>query len=621
MDSKRGFPKKIVAQFPRGLDRTHFALAGLLVVVLSIGFFQATAVADDPIRVEVVKTADGWQLLRGGKPYFIKGAGGTDTLVPLLVQYGGNSFREWGPDQLADELDEAQKLGLTVTAGIWLGHKHDGFDYHNALQVKRQLDMAREVVRRYRNHPALLVWAIGNEMENDEPAGDPAVWQAIEDIAAMIKKEDPNHPTMTVIAEVGGDKVSQLHKYCPDIDVVGINSYAGGPTVGERYKKAGGTKPYVITEFGPPGQWEMEKKPWGGVPELSSTEKTDWYRNTYRGSVLGEKGLCLGSYAFMWGNKREASATWYGMFLPDGSKVAAVDTMSELWTGKPVANPCPKISKLKLADGDGQVDTGAVVHVLLDASSVNGDPIRVTWELHRDSFQYQVAAESASAPEFPEAIIKATDKEAELKMPATGGGYRLYAYVRTANNGSAVANLSLYAKGLAPKPTASKAALPLVIFGPSQSDTPYIPSGWLGNYAAVGYAGDCAVNPHSGRTCIKLDYHETNNWGGIVWQSPANDWGDKPGGFNLTGAKKLTFWARGETGGELVDFSYGGIRNDKPFYDTSDGTLAVKLTTDWKQYAIELTGKDLSRIKTGFGWSLRGAGKPVTFYLDDIQYE
>jgi hypothetical protein len=609
----------------RRAHRTRLPQAGWLsaiaALVVGAALFRSVALADTPLRVEIVKSADGWQLLRGGKPYFIKGAGGTASRQ-ALAQYGGNSVREWGVDRLATQLDDAQELGLTVAAGIWLGHKRQGFDYHNAAQVKAQFERARDSVGRYRNHPALLVWGLGNEMENDEPAGDPAVWQAIEDIAAMVKKEDPNHPTMTVIAEVGNDKISQLHKYCPDVDIVGINSYAGASTVGQRYKEAGGTKPYVITEFGPPGQWEMEKKPWGGVRELTSTEKADWYRKTYLESVLGQKGLCLGSYAFNWGVKREATATWYGMFLRDGTKLAAVDTMSELWTGKPVTNPCPRINSLKLADGDGRVDTGAVVHVLLDATGSGDDPIKVTWELHRDSFQYQAAMEAAGdAPEFPEAIVKATDKEAELKMPADGGGYRLYAYVRTAHSGSASANVSLFANGPAPKPTVRKVALPLVIYGPSQAEMPYIPSGWLGNRDGIGYASDCGANPHSGKTCIKLEYRAPGDWGGIVWQNPENDWGDKPGGYNLTGAKRLTFWARGEEGGERVDFSYGGIHNDKPFHDSSDGRLGVELTKDWKEYAIDLAGKDVSCIKTGFGWSLRGAGKPVTFYLDDIQYE
>jgi len=435
-------------------------LTGLLIAAALAVLLQNTTLADTPIRVEVVKTAEGWQLLRGGKPYFIKGVGG-DAPKTLLAQLGGNTFRTWGVDHLTSDLDDARRLGLTVIAGMWLGHKRAGFDYHNPEQVKRQLDRARETVRGSRNDPALLIWAIGNEMENDEPAGDPAVWQAIEDIAAMIKKEDPNHPTMTVIAEVGGDKIPQLVKNCPDIDIVGLNSYAGGSSVGERYKNLGGTKPFVITEFGPPGQWETRKKPWGAVPELTSTEKADWYRRTYLGSVVAEKGWCLGSCAFTWGFKREASATWYGMFISDGSKVAAIDTMSELWTGKPVSNPSPRINSLKLAEGDGRVDPGAVVHVSLDASSMNGEPIKVTWELERDSFQYRAAEEGAAgASEFPEAIVNATDKGADLKMPAGAGGYRLYAYVHTPHNGSAVANVCLFVNAPAAKPTDTKAALP-----------------------------------------------------------------------------------------------------------------------------------------------------------------
>jgi hypothetical protein len=422
-----------------------FTLTALLIATVLLGLFQSTAWADGPVRVEVVKTDDGWRLLRGGKPWFIKGVGG-DASKQLLVQYGGNTFRTWGAEHLATELEEAQKLGLTVIAGMWLGHKPQGFDYHNAAQVKEQLDKCREIVRRYRNEPALLIWAIGNEMEDDEPPTDPAVWQAIEDIAAMVKKEDPNHPTMTVIAEMVDGKTPLFRQYCPDVDILGINAYATASTAGERYRKAGGTKPFVITEFGPPGQWETKKTPWRAVPELPSPEKTDWYRKSYVQGVLGEKNLCLGSCAFLWGFKSEASPTWYGMFLSDGAKVAPVDTMSELWTGKPVPNPCPKIASLKLADGDGRVEPRAAVHVLLDASSANGDPIKVTWELQRD-LSRGADDGAARAPSFPEAIINATDKSAEVKMPADTGSYRLYAYVRTAHSGSAVANLCLFVTG------------------------------------------------------------------------------------------------------------------------------------------------------------------------------
>ena len=166
-----------------------------------------------------------------------------------------------------------------------------------------------------------------------------------------------------------------------------------------------------------------------------------------------------------------------------------------------------------------------------------------------------------------------------------------------------------------------KIPLPFVIYGPNANTTPYSPTGWMGNMNALAVNERSAEYPRSGATCIKVEYKATGGWAGVVWQDPANDWGDKDGGQNLTGATKLTVWARGLTGGENVEFYFGVIKSEKPFPDSDTGRIAVTLTREWKQYTIDLTGKNLTRIKTGFGWSLAGSTKPVTFYIDDIQYE
>ena len=121
---------------------------------------------------------------------------------------------------------------------------------------------------------------------------------------------------------------------------------------------------------------------------------------------------------------------------------------------------------------------------------------------------------------------------------------------------------------------------------------------------------------------MRASYSAADGFGGVVWQNPANDWGDLPGGRDLSGAKKLTFWARGAAGGETVEFKMGLLGEEKKFPDSaSAGLPPVALTKAWKQYTIDLAGKDLSRIKTGFAWVLAGQGKPVTFYLDDVRYE
>ena len=472
-------------------------------------------------------------------------------------------------------------------------------------------------------HLALLLWGLGQR--NGEPGEEDnaAMWLTRWKTSRKWRMQlDPNHPTMTVVAEVGGDKIKLIHALCPDIDIVGINSYGGGPSVGARYKAAGGVKPYVLTEYGPPGTWESGKNAWGVVPELSSTEKAARYRATYEKSILAEP-LCLGSYAFTWGSKQEATATWFGLRLPDGSKLGAVDALTELWTGHPPAHLCPVIHSLTVV-GSGQAAPGATIQASLEVTDPENAPLATQWVLQSDPATFHTGGGGEAAPPtYPDAIVASDGKSVTVKMPPDGGQYRLYAYVRDSRGGAAVANLSLDVPGgPAPPPAAPKAALPLTVYGDNASGTPFIPSGYMGNTGAIKMDEQWAENPHSGKTCLKVDYTAADNWGGVVWQNPANDWGDLPGGWNLTGAKKLTFWARGDKGGEVVTFLFGLLGKNAKFSDTVTGKLdRVTLTKEWKQYTLDLTGKDLSQIKTGFAWTLAASGQPVTFYLDDIRYE
>jgi len=167
-----------------------------------------------------------------------------------------------------------------------------------------------------------------------------------------------------------------------------------------------------------------------------------------------------------------------------------------------------------------------------------------------------------------------------------------------------------------------KATLPFSIYAEAGDKLVYIPSGYMGDNGNIKMTDDDTSNPHSGKTDLKVQYTSGNGWGGVVWQSPANDWGDQPGGLDLTGAKKLTFWARGEKGGEKVSFSFGLLGADKKYHDTAKGEVKdAELTKEWKEFTIDLAGKDLSCIKTGFCWVLGAKGDPITFYLDDVKYE
>jgi hypothetical protein len=426
-------------------------LASLALILTSIPLTSRARAADNSaVPVLLRKTADGsgWQLTRDGKPFFIRGVGGSRSLQ-LLADCGGNAFRTWGADEgLQRQLDEAHKLGLAVTVGLWLGHERHGFNYADAKQVADQLERCRTAIARYKDHPAVLMWGIGTEMEGYKEGDNPAIWKAVDDVAALAKKLDPNHPTMTVVAEVGGRRVPSIHELCPAIDIVGVNSYGGGPTLARRYREAGGSKPFVITEFGPPGMWESPKTPWDAPIEPTSTAKADFYRKTYQSSVLAETDkLCVGSFAFLWGWKQEATSTWFGMLLPDGSRTAAVDAMSELWTGGHApANRCPRIESIELADGAdaGAIAPDSLVRATLRANDPENEELRVEWQLHREVEQHLTGGDrQAPPPTYPKAIVRGDARGAEVKLPTEPGGYRLFAIVRDGHGGAAVANVPL----------------------------------------------------------------------------------------------------------------------------------------------------------------------------------
>lgn len=169
-----------------------------------------------------------------------------------------------------------------------------------------------------------------------------------------------------------------------------------------------------------------------------------------------------------------------------------------------------------------------------------------------------------------------------------------------------------------------KVALPCVVYSNCEDEgSPvFVASGWMGSVDDIEYDDCWQEKPRSGQSCIKVTFSNPREWGGIAWQNPANNWGDDEGGVDLTGAKKLTFWARGDKGGEMVEFKMGVIPRNKPFFDTGKASLGrVQLDAAWQKFEMDLTDKDLSRIMTGFVFSVKGKSEPVIFYLDDIVFE
>lgn len=567
----------------------------------------------EPVPVELVKTESGWQLERGGEPYFILGAGGDGPLDELAAA-GANSIRTWGGD-VGTLLDDAHALGMTVTVGIWLGHERHGFDYGDPAQVEEQLENARKMVLKYRDHPALLMWGVGNEMEGFDEGDDPAIWTAVNDVAAMIKELDPNHPTMTVTAFVHGKRIEYLHHKSPAIDIHGVNAYGGAQVVPEFLKDGGATKPFVLTEFGPVGPWEMPTTDWGAPFEQTSAEKADFYRESYEKGILAAPGMALGAYAFLWGNKMEATETWFGMFLPDGSPTGAIDTMTELWSGAPPANLAPVVGRPEF-DGPVELDAGDVINAQAEIRDPEGDELEVRWVLLPESGDYNTGGDFRPALPPVEAAIESSDAgSASVRMPDEPGPYRLFVYAYDEAGKAGYANVPLLVKGEV------RTRMPFPVYEDRFENMPWAPSGWMGGVEHLSLDGSNMENPYEGVASIKLRYEGKFGWAGVAWQNPPNNWGDMDGGFNLDGAAALELWARGEYGGEKVSFGVGLLDKSKDYWDSAIAKVDnIRLGREWKLYRVPLNRKDLSSIKTGFVVTVAGRSSPVTIYLDSIRY-
>ncbi|MBF0593446.1 MAG: hypothetical protein HQL22_00605 [Candidatus Omnitrophica bacterium] len=171
---------------------------------------------------------------------------------------------------------------------------------------------------------------------------------------------------------------------------------------------------------------------------------------------------------------------------------------------------------------------------------------------------------------------------------------------------------------------------PFIVYQDKSSRNHFTPSGYMPTGECLALDDGWQYDPKEGKTCVRVIYDpecskQGRKWAGVYWQNPADNWGDRKGGYDLKGAVRLTFWAKGEMGGERVEeFRVGGIGQNSMYPDSDSASIGpVILTNEWKKYTIDLRGKDLSYISGGFAWTANVESNPhhCTFYLDDIRFE
>lgn len=398
-------------------------------------------------RSEIRLTDYGYRIFLNGESFYAQGAGVGKGDIEALAKHGANSFRTWHTHNGKEVLDRAHKLGLKVVMGLSVGLERHGFDYDDKAAVKEQLESIRERVIALKDHPALIIWAIGNELNHH--ATNPRVWDAVNDISKMIHEVDPYHLTTTPIAGLDKEEVSLIADRAPDLDFLSTQLYGPIDLLPDLIAESGYDGPLFVTEWGATGYWEVNETEWGAPLENNSSVKADLYLSRYEKSIASQSQQVMGSFVFLWGQKQERTPTWFGMFMPDGSETESVDAMHYAWNGKWPENRSPRLNDLTLegqrATDNIRLKAGNKYWAQAEVTDPDDDDLNYRWEIMRESSSNATGGDREEVPEVIDGLFEvSTDGFVSFTAPNESGAYRLFIYVKDGNNHTAHANIPFW---------------------------------------------------------------------------------------------------------------------------------------------------------------------------------
>lgn len=591
-------------------------------------WFQSLSVQAQTI---VDKVDDRWILQVDGNPFKVKGVtfgydkdvNNYDSYFKDLKFLGVNTIRLWATNENTSKLlDVAQAYDVKVMIGIWMRHGRPGmedddrFNYLEDGEGKETMyENAMAVVNRYKDHPAVLMWAIGNEVYLNTATDEEKVAYSklLERICSDIKKNDNTHPIASVEAWTFG--MDWWQQYVPSIDIYGLNSYGPGANyLSSEMEKKNIDKPYIITEFGVTGEWDIKEEKNGIKKEPSDQEKYNAITNGYN-EWIKNKSNCLGVYIFHYSSGNSFISPWLfthhnGMYRPQYWAVR------NAYTGAEPMNKVPEIHSFELTDAE--VESESWVNVNLDVSDTEGEALEV-------DFYYNQRMGSRKRRDQINKLESRGDLSSgfKIKMPKEDGLVKIYVLVNDTYNNLGIASTSILVSDLERRKVkylVPKKELPFYIYQDG-GELPYIPTGYMGNHKAITVDVNCTEEVHTGETAIKIGFDAFSDWYGVAFVDPANDWGDILGGYDIQGAKKFTFWAKASKKNVKATIGFGLIDKNKPFPDTSKKSKEIKLGTKWKKYTIKLKNLDLSCIRSGLVLFSATTAGPQDIYLDDVVFE
>jgi hypothetical protein len=388
--------------------------------------------------VRVAGSQGSWQLLVNGAPYQVKGltwgppATEAAQRLPELRSIGVNTVRTWGTDASSKPLfDAAASNGIRVVAGFWLqpgGGPGSGGCVNYVTDTNYKDTMLGEIRRwttEYKDNQGVLLWDVGNEsvlgMQNCFSGAELeqqriAYATFVNDAAKAIHAIDPNHPVTSTDAWTGA--WPYFARYSPDLDLLAVNSYGHICQVKQDWIDGHYTKPYILTEGGPAGEWEVPNDANGVPNEPTDVQKRDGYLQAWN-CITAHAGVALGATLFHYGTENDFGAVWFNL-TPGGEKRLSYYAVRQAYGGPSGGNMPPVISNMTLRRTT-DAPAGGTISVNVGVSDPDGDAL--THEFKVGGKYIDNSAALVTTPSSGNGPFTVT-------VPQRLGVWKLYDYVR-----------------------------------------------------------------------------------------------------------------------------------------------------------------------------------------------
>lgn len=413
-------------------------------------FCNCNKAADPLSKVRVAKEHGRYVLYRNGTPFVVKGGSGY-THMAMLKAIGGNTVRTWDTAGLGAILDSAAANNLAVIAGIYIPESRylDSF-YRNQEKVDEQYTALRQIVQRYRSHPALLMWCLGNEVDFPFKPRYHPFYDAYNSLLEMIHAEDPDHPVTTTMVNYQFRNIANICLKVRGLDIISFNTFGDLKKLKDnlstyRWIWKG---PFLITEWGIYSPQEAVSTAWGVPIEPTSTKKADQYREMYTRDLPHDNPRFLGALTFYWGQKEEVTPTWYSILDERGSPTAMVREMQSLWTGT-AQLPKPPEMEYMLVNGKGAADNLLMKPGTLQTAEVRllnpvTKGLRIVWKVLDEDFDPQGIHKPAA---YMADLTPGDSLRVTFRAPEKEGPYRIYTWIYDDAGNVATANTPFYVVG------------------------------------------------------------------------------------------------------------------------------------------------------------------------------